>query len=134
MKRILLLLLISLFPRILSFSQTTYPRQLNDSIVEITVTQLKQTNLIFREHYKLKLENVELKNKITYEAQMLENAKKQVQLEKRLIASLQSDISNTEEYYKSQLSIQDCKYKRLMFAGGLGVTVSLAAILIVCLQ
>lgn len=105
----------------MSFSQTTYPRQLNDSIVEITVTQLKQTNLIFREHYKLKLENVELKNKITYEAQMLENAKKQVQLEKRLIASLQSNISNTEEYYKSQLSIQDRKYKRLMFAGGIRV-------------
>ena len=46
---------------IVCFSQNTYPLILNDSLIVISPTQLKQTNLIFLEHRKLSLENSELK-------------------------------------------------------------------------
>lgn len=65
MKKISLLLLISLLTAISSFSQDTYPKKLNDSLVVITANQLKQTNLIFLEHDKLSNENKMLYNKIT---------------------------------------------------------------------
>lgn len=65
MKKISLLLLISLLTAISSFSQDTYPKKLNDSLVVITANQLKQTNLIFLEHNKLSNENKMLYNKIT---------------------------------------------------------------------
>jgi hypothetical protein len=48
-------------PLTFSFSQTTYPKLINDSLVVITAQQLKQTNLIFLEHQYLKDVNVELK-------------------------------------------------------------------------
>lgn len=47
-------------PLTFSFSQTTYPKLLNDSLVVITAQQLKQTNLIFLEHQYLKNINLEL--------------------------------------------------------------------------
>lgn len=53
MKKILLILLISLLGTTSSFSQTTYPKVTKDSLVVITPQQLKQTNLIFLEHKKL---------------------------------------------------------------------------------
>lgn len=65
MKKISLLLLISLLTAISCFSQDIYPKKLNDSLVVITANQLKQTNLIFLEHDKLSNENKMLYNKIT---------------------------------------------------------------------
>ena len=50
----------------MSFSQTTYPKTLNDSLIVITPLQLKQTNLIFLEHYKLKRQVPELEKKKLY--------------------------------------------------------------------
>ena len=38
----------------LSFSQTTYPKIVQDSLIVITPQQLKQTNLIFTQHDKYK--------------------------------------------------------------------------------
>ena len=54
MKKILLILLISLLGTTSSFSQTTYPKVTKDSLVVITPQQLKQTNLIFTQHDKYK--------------------------------------------------------------------------------
>lgn len=55
-KKTLVLFLLSLLIPIVSFSQTIYPKILNDSLIVITPTQLKQTNLIFSEHsYYIKL-------------------------------------------------------------------------------
>lgn len=64
MKKISLLLLISLLTAISCFSQDIYPKKLNDSLVVITANQLKQTNLIFLEHGKLSKENKMLYNKV----------------------------------------------------------------------
>ena len=56
MKQIILILLISLLGTMSSFSQTTYPKVTEDSLVVITPQQLKHTNLIFLEHRKLSKE------------------------------------------------------------------------------
>jgi len=64
MKKINLLLLISLLTAISGFSQDTYPKKLNDTLVIITSDQLKQTNLIFLEHDKLSKENKQLYSKV----------------------------------------------------------------------
>lgn len=60
MKKNLLVLLISLLPMMCAFSQSTYPKLTQDSLVVITPSQLKATNLIFAEHRALKLEVSEL--------------------------------------------------------------------------
>ena len=66
MKKSLLVLLISLLPLMSSFSQTIYPKLLNDSSVVISAKQLKQTNLIFLEHQYLKNINGELNKQVSY--------------------------------------------------------------------
>lgn len=53
MKRFVILLLLNLLIPIVCISQTTYPRIVNDSLILLTSTQLKQTNLIFAEHEML---------------------------------------------------------------------------------
>lgn len=48
----------------LSFSQTTYPHILSDSLVVITANQLKTTNLIFLEHAELEELNQKLNTQL----------------------------------------------------------------------
>lgn len=66
MKKYIILFLLNLLIPIVSFSQSIYPKILNDSLVVITPLQLKQTNLIFIEHKKYKLLISQLENKITH--------------------------------------------------------------------
>ena len=66
MKKYIILFLLNLLIPIVSFSQSIYPKILNDSLVVITPLQLKQTNLIFIEHKKYKLLIPQLENKITH--------------------------------------------------------------------
>lgn len=47
-----------------SFSQTTYPRLINDSLILITAEQLKATNLVFLENSTLKTINSELTSQV----------------------------------------------------------------------
>ena len=63
-ERIALILLLSLFTRTWSFSQTTYPQIVNDSLVIITAEQLKATNLVFLEHSTLKSINAQLESQL----------------------------------------------------------------------
>lgn len=53
MKKIFLIFFLSLLIPNVVFSQDTYSKILEDSLIVITPTQLKQTNLIFAEHKKL---------------------------------------------------------------------------------
>ena len=64
MKRNLLILLISLLGMMSGFSQTIYPKLTRDSLIVITPTQLKQTNLIFLEHNKFSQEVPLLRSQI----------------------------------------------------------------------
>lgn len=73
MKRSIILLVLSLLTAIASFTQTIYPKNLNDSLVIITAEQLKQTNLIFVEHDYLTNENGLLKNKISLQDSLIYN-------------------------------------------------------------
>lgn len=64
MKKTAKLFLIGLLIPIACFSQTTYPKIVNDSLIVVTPQQLKTTNLIFLEHSKLLRENELLNKKI----------------------------------------------------------------------
>lgn len=70
-------------------SQNTYPRPLTDSTVVITNQQLKQTNLIFLEHNKLKLEVAELNNRIRLTDSLVGMQMKINQVQKLQIDNLQ---------------------------------------------
>ena len=50
MKKLVMILLVSLLTPIMSFSQSTYPITGSDSLITITAEQLKSINLIFNEH------------------------------------------------------------------------------------
>lgn len=67
------ILTLALWIPILSFSQTTYPQITKDSLVVITHQQLRQTNVIFEEHYNLKRENYLLCEEIIIMDSMINN-------------------------------------------------------------
>lgn len=98
MKRSIILLVLSLLTAIASFTQTTYPKNLNDSLVIITAEQLKQTNLIFAEHDYLTNENVLLKNKIGLQDSLIYNYSKIDSIQKNNIIKLieEVDFANNE--------------------------------------
>ena len=98
MKRSIILLVLSLLTAIASFTQTTYPKNLNDSLVVITAEQLKQTNLIFIEHDHLTKENVLLKNKIGLQDSLIYNYLQIDSIQKNNIIKLteEVDFANNE--------------------------------------
>ena len=67
------ILTLALWSPVLSFSQTTYPKITKDSLVVITHKQLRQTNIIFEEHYNLKRENNLLYEEIVVMDSMINN-------------------------------------------------------------
>jgi len=92
MKRSIILLVLSLLTAIASFTQTTYPKNLNDSLVIITAEQLKQTNLIFLEHNYLTNENVLLKNKISLQDSLIYNYSQIDLIQKNNIIKLTEEV------------------------------------------
>ena len=100
MKRIVVLLLISLSIAICGFSQNTYPRTLTDSTVEITNEQLKQTNLVFLEHHKLTLENKNIKSKINLLDSIIVNNNKIDSLRVIDYTNLQTDYESLKKKCK----------------------------------
>lgn len=73
MKRIVIVFLIMIFLKTISFSQNISTDINRDTIVSITSEQLKYSNLIFAEHKKLLIENSLLKEQI-------ENQESKIQL------------------------------------------------------
>lgn len=92
MKRSIILLVLSLLTAIASFTQTTYPKNLNDSLVVITAEQLKQTNLIFIEHDHLTKENVLLKSKISLQDSLIYNYSQIDSIQKNNIIKLTDQV------------------------------------------
>lgn len=110
MKRIVILLLVSLLQMTVTFSQNiSYPRQINDSIVEITAEQLKQTNLIFIEHKSLKSENKELNFQINKYKDLVHNYNQQDSINRIKI----QDLANYSEFANKQLTIKDKEITKL---------------------
>lgn len=93
MKRSIILLVLSLLTAIASFTQTTYPKNLNDSLVVITAEQLKQTNLIFIEHDHLTKENVLLKSKISLQDSLIYNYSQIDSIQKNNIIKLTDQVN-----------------------------------------
>ena len=110
MKRIVILLLISLLQMTVTFSQNiSYPRQINDSIIEITAEQLKQTNLIFIEHKSLKSENKELNFQINKYKDLVNNFNQQDSINRIKI----QELANYSEFANKQLTIKDKEITKL---------------------
>ena len=64
MKRTLILLLTILLTRMFCFSKTTLNQTENDSIVCVSIQDIKYANLIFAEHNKLMKDNILLSQQI----------------------------------------------------------------------
>ena len=135
MRKIILILLISLLGMTSSFSQTIYPKMTQDSLIVITPLQLKKTNLIFLEHSKFlqqipllesQIQNLE---KINSDFEKSDSIR-QVQLN-RCLTQLQT---NTDALIKMSNSLTESEKKaqkwRNWTIGGVGVSVGLALILL----
>nr|DAW84570.1 MAG TPA: hypothetical protein [Caudoviricetes sp.] len=136
MKRILLILLISLLGTTLSFSQDTYPKVTKDSLVVITPQQLKQTNLIFLEHQKLSKEvvllmeqtknleivNLNLKRADSIRTVQLRRCMLQAEINDQAITALNKTVEQKNQKIK--------KWKNWTI-GGFTVSAGLLAILLI---
>ncbi len=136
MKRSIILCLLSLLTVIACFSQSTYPLILNDSLIVISPTQLKQTNLIFLEHKKLSLENSELKiqnenyGKLIFNYQVSDSVKNE---QISLLTNSLGEYNSIIEKQKVQIGkLQSSKklYKGIA-VGGVTISLGLLILLIV---
>ena len=118
MRGFVLLLLISLLIPIVGSSQTTYP-VIRDSIVLITPSQLKTTNLIFNEHSYLKKENSLLKDKISTLENINSNYEKLDSLNK---IKYESNIKHLNFIIKKKKVLNTCL--------GSGIIISLLLLLL----
>lgn len=120
-----------------SFSQNTYPKLTNDSLIVITPQQLKATNLIFLEHKQLKLKVPELNKQIvTYESlinsYVLSDSLKSLQIQE---LTTYTEIS--EQIKENQLrEINKLKSKNQLLKGlsiG-GITISVVFLVILLIK
>ena len=120
MKRIVLLLCISLLTVIVCSSQTIYPRILNDSTVLITNQQLKQTNLIFLEHQKFKNVNKELNTQIINYKKLVDNYEQQDSLYNAKISYLDDELTiSNNKVHKQSNTIKIYRWLCIGLVGGL---------------
>ena len=120
MKRIVLLLCISLLTVIVCSSQTTYPRILSDSTVLITSKQLKQTNLIFLEHQKYKLINNELDSQIINYKKLVNNYELQDSLYRERVSYLDDELKiSNNKIHKNSTTIKVYRFLCIGLIGGL---------------
>lgn len=94
---------------IVCFSQTTYPKILNDSLIVITPLQLKQTNLIFLEHNRLQLEKVQTDIQINAYNKLINNYEYSDSIKNNKISLL----SNTVEEYNNTIINQNKQLSKL---------------------
>lgn len=118
---------------IVCFSQTTYPAILNDSLITITPNQLKTTNLIFLEHSKLKLENLELKNQIClYDSIVYQYQKKDILYTNQVNILTEDTKSLKSSLQDKEMTINRLKeYNKVVTIGGLSIGITLLLVLLV---
>ena len=126
MRRYVILLVISLLTTIASFSQNTYPKNINDSLVVITAEQLKQTNLIFLEHSYLLNENSVLREEVFTQDKLILNYHKMDSINKGRIITLTNQVdfaNNKVEKLGKQLN----NHKVYFWVGGTALVASIIA-------
>lgn len=126
MRRYVILLVISLLTTIASFSQNTYPKNINDSLVVITAEQLKQANLIFLEHSYLLNENSVLREEVFTQDKLILNYHKMDSINKKRIITLTNQVdfaNNKVEKLNKQLN----SHKVYFWVGGTALVASIIA-------
>lgn len=118
-----------------SFSQTIYPKLLNDSLIVITAKQLKQTNKIFLEHSKLKETNFEMVNQISNYNKLLINYEKIDSLQKAKISACITAvdnlaIKNSEQATKIDKLMAKNKYWKKWTVGGFALSFALVLLIL----
>ena len=132
MRRILIILLISIFQKTLCFSQTIYPRIVSDSLILITSSQLKQTNLIFAEHQKLKSMNVQINTKFGLQEEISSMFNQSAMIKDLQIANLETinDINKSTLLNINKELNQYKKRQKLLVIGGCTISASIALLLL----
>ena len=121
-----------MFQKTLCFSQTTYPRIVSDSLILITSSQLKQTNLIFAEHQKLKSMNVQLDAKFDLQEEISSIFNQSTMIKDLQIANLETinDINKSTLLNINKELNQYKKKQKLLVIGGCTISASLALLLL----
>lgn len=121
-----------MFQKTLCFSQTIYPRIVSDSLVLITSSQLKQTNLIFAEHQKLKSMNVQLDAKFDLQEKISSIFNQSAMIKDLQIANLEAinDINKSTLLNINKELNQYKKKQKLLVIGGCTISASLALLLL----
>lgn len=124
-KRLVLLLIIPLTTTT-SFSSTISNKIEKDTIVSITSSQLKETNLIFAEHHKLLIENQLLSEQIN-------NYKENNKLLIKADSVRLSQIETYKDWNKYVTKKYNDEIKKVLFwkVGGIVVSFSLLLLLLV---
>ena len=122
-------LFISLSIPTVSFSQTTYPRIVNDTLILFTSNQLKHTNLIFAEHEML-LKKVDLlESQTRHYRELVRNYERNDTLQEGVIAANKEYYSQVVDQLNNKLKKQ--KRKTLLTnLGSAGIATLLSIILI----
>ena len=133
MRKKVILFLLSLLIPILSFSEDTYPQLLSDSLVVITPSQLKTTNLIFLEHRKFKLENEELRLQTAKYKQLYSNCLVMDSINSTISEELKAELLIRDEELRRQMQTVSRQKKQMKAITIGGVTISVALLLfIIC--
>lgn len=116
-------------------SQSTYPKLVNDSLVVITPQQLKATNLVFLEHKKLKLENVELRSQVSSYELTTANYLRLDSLQRQQLARANTQIKLYDQAMQAQNEqldkITKKKNRLVKLSTGLGILTTVLAIVLV---
>ena len=119
-----------------SFSQTTYPKLVNDSLIVITPIQLKSTNLIFLEHSKFKKQLKEFDTQLHIYNNLLNEYAKSDTLYKIQIDNMQEGLIKNKYVIREQMKQIDKLNKkknslRKLSIGGFGISAVLLIILLI---
>lgn len=116
-------------------SQNTYPKLVNDSLVVITPQQLKATNLVFLEHKKLRLENVELRSQVSSYELTTANYLRLDSLQRQQLARANTQIKLYDQAMQAQTEqldkITKKKNRLVKLSTGLGILTTVLAIVLV---
>ena len=129
MKKLVILLVISLLTTIATFSQNTYPKNLGDSLVVITAEQLKEANLIFLEHSYLIDENNLLLDELDNKDKLIFNYQQMDSINRTRIIKLVDELDFSKNKV-DRLTKQLNNHKKYFWVGGSVLIASIIAFFI----
>jgi hypothetical protein len=122
----MILLVISLLTTIATFSQTTYPKNIGDSLVIITAEQLKQANLVFVEHSYLLDENALLLDELDAKDEIIFNYHQMDSINRTNIIRLTNELDFTKSKV-DRLNKKLNNHKTYFWVGGGALVAAIVA-------